>query len=152
MLRSILAIVVGVLVGGFVVFLIELPGYFIHPPPPGLDMQDAAALKSHFEKAPLAALVGVAIAWTVGPFVASWLAAFIARRAFLIHGMIIGVIFMLLDLVNIVSFPHPWWLAVIGVVAPLISAYLGASLAARMAGRSAAGPRSYDMRDKNMAC
>jgi hypothetical protein len=151
MLRSILAIFLGVLVGGIVVGLIEIPGYFIHPAPPGLDMKDAAALKRHFEKAPLAALAGVGVAWAVGPFVGAWLAALIARRAFLIHGLIVGAIFVFLDVVNLLSFPHPLWLAIIGVLAPPISSYFGATLAARMT-RPPSIAQPYDMREKNMAC
>ena len=151
MWRSILGIIVGVVVGGITVGLIEVPGYFIHPAPPGFDLNDAEAVKSHMATAPFAALLGVAIAWTIGPFVGALVAALIAGRAFLTHALIIGVIFVLLDLMNILSFPHPLWLAVVGIVAPPISAYLAAILAARMKG-TPSGPRTYDMREKNMAC
>jgi hypothetical protein len=152
MWRSILAIVVGILVGGLVVGLLELPGYFIHPLPPGFDMANAEALKGHFAKAPLAALVGVAVAWSIGPFVGAFLAAFIAQRAFLAHGLLIGVFFMAMDLINIFSFPHPTWLLLVGVIAPLVSGYLGASLAARFTRPPPTSPQPYDMREKNMAC
>src|SRR5688572_21651491 len=114
--RSILAIVGGVLLGGISVGLIELPGYVLHPSPPGLDTSDRAALGRHFENAPLPARLLVAVGWTIGPLVGGLVAGAIARRAFLLHGLVIGVIFLLLDVVNIVSFPHPVWLAVVGVV------------------------------------
>jgi uncharacterized protein YacL len=152
MWRSILGIIAGIVVGGITVGLIEIPGYFIHPPPPGLDMRDTGAMKSHFAKAPLPALLGVGIAWTIGPLVGAWLTALIAGRAFLLHGLIIGVVFSLLDLMNIVSFPHPIWLAIVGVVAPLLSSYVGASLAARRTRQQPRGAQPYDMREKNMAC
>jgi hypothetical protein len=150
MWRSILGIVAGVVIGGITVGLIEIPGYFIHPPPPGFDLNDAEAVKSHMATAPLAALLGIAIAWTIGPFVGTLVAAFIAGRAFLTHAMIIGVIFLLLDLVNVLSFPHPIWLAVIGVIAPPISAYFAAHLISRL--KAPTGPQPYDMRERNMAC
>jgi hypothetical protein len=152
MLRSIFGIILGILVGGIVVGLIELPGYFIHPPPPGFDMSDPEAMKSHFAKAPLAALAGVGIAWTVGPFVAAWLAATIARRACLVHALIVGAFFLLMDVLNLLSFPHPAWLAAIGVVAPGLAAWLGGVLAQRMSSPRPPGPQPYDMREKNMAC
>jgi len=77
--RSVLGVVAGVVAGGIVAFLIEIPGMFLHPLPPGVEVADAAALKAHFARAPLAALIGVAIAWSVGPLVGSWVAALIAR-------------------------------------------------------------------------
>jgi hypothetical protein len=151
MLRSILGIVLGVIAGGVVVGLIEATGMLIHPPPPGVSMFDTAAMKEHAAKAPPAALVPVGVAWTIGPFVAALVAALIAGRAHVLHGLVIGAIFVVLDLINIVSFPHPLWLTVVGVLAPPLSGWLGAALARRL-GRASAGPAPYDMREKNMAC
>jgi hypothetical protein len=152
MIRSILGIIAGIVVGGFVVGLIEIPGMLMHPLPPGTDMSNPAVLKEHLAKAPFVALLGVAIAWTIGPLVGSWLAATIARRAHFVHGLIVGLFFLAADVMNIVSFPHPRWLVAVGVLAPLISSWLGASLAARMASPKLSGPQPYDMRERNMAC
>jgi hypothetical protein len=152
MLRSILAIILGFLAGSFTVYLIELPGMIIYSPPPGTDMSDSEAMKKHLASLPTVALAGVALAWTMGPLVGAWLAALIARRAFLAHGLVVGAIFLVMDLIMLSMIPHPIWLAAVGVVAPLLSAWLGATLAARMSGPRPSGPQPYDMREKNMAC
>jgi len=152
MWRSILAVLAGIFAGGFLVFLIEIPGMLMHPLPPGADMNDVEVLRSHLEKAPLGALVLVAIAWTLGPLVGSWLAATIAGRAFLGHGVIVGMFFLAADVLNIRSLPHPAWLNVVGVVAPILASWLGAFLAQRSAVRRPSGPQPSDLREKNMAC
>jgi len=152
MWRSILGIVAGFFVGGIVAFLIELPGMIWYPLPPGTDMSNMEAIKSHMANAPLWAIAGVAIAWTIAPLVAAWIAAVIARRAPIIHGMIIGGLFFLADMANVLSFSHPTWLVAIGAIVPFVSGWLGASLAARMFPPAAAGPKPYDMRQRNMAC
>jgi hypothetical protein len=149
MWRTVLGIVVGFVVGVILVGLIEIPGYFLHPIPPGFDMNDPAALRAHMTKAPLAAIACVAIAWFVGPLVASWLAAFIGRRRS--AALVIGIVFLAADITNLASFYHPLWLVLVGLLAPLAAAWLGALLAGRMSG-SSSGPKPYDMRDKNMAC
>ncbi len=82
MIRSVLAVVAGIVVGGIVVGVCETPGLLLHPVPQGLDLNDPAQLKDHVAKAPLAAQVCVAVAWTLGPLAGSFVAARIARRAF----------------------------------------------------------------------
>ena len=152
MWRSILGIIAGCFAGGIVAFLVEVPGMLIHPLPPGTNMSDSEALKSHMANAPLAALLCVAVAWTMAPFVAAWLAGLIARRAFLAHALIVGIFFVAMDMINVASFPHPIWLIAVGMVAPLVASFLGGSLAARQVPSRPVGPQPYDMREKNMAC
>lgn len=153
MLRSILGIVLGILIGGLTVGLIEFAGNLFHPMPAEMDRNNWDAVKSHAAKAPLAAHACVAIGWTIGPLVGAWIAAMIARRSFLVIGLTIGIVFLLCDLAMILSLPTPLWLAAIGILAPLISAWLGASLAARMSRPTSSSPQPYDMRrEKNMAC
>jgi len=150
--RSVLGLMAGILAGGIVVALIEIPGMFLHPPPPGFDLSDAEAVKAHMAKAPFAALLGVAIAWTAGPLVGSFVAASIARWGYFAHGMIIASIFAILDVMNILSFPHPRWLTLVGVLAPWATGWIGSALAEWMFAPRAPDPKPYDMRKKNMAC
>jgi hypothetical protein len=150
--RSILAIIVGIIIGGFVALLIEIPGMLMHRFPPGTDLSDVEAMKRHMASAPTAALVGIAIAWSAAPLAGAWIAGLIARRAFFLHGLIIGGFFLAADVLNIRAFPHPGWLSVIGIVAPPLAAWLGATLAGRMVGGKTSTPQPYDMRQKNMAC
>jgi hypothetical protein len=55
-LRSIGGVVVGVLAGCLVVFLMELPGFYLHPLPPGVDPSNSEALRAHVARAPLVAM------------------------------------------------------------------------------------------------
>jgi hypothetical protein len=151
MWRSIFAVLAGILAGGALVFLIEIPGMLIHPLPPGTNLSDREALKQHMAEAPPAAQVLVAVAWTLGPLVGSWLAASIARQARLVHAVLVGMFFLAADMINIRSLPHPLWLNVVGVIAPIVASWIGGWLADRTAPR-ADSPQPYDMREKNMAC
>jgi len=153
MWRSILAIVAGVVVGGITVGIIELPGSLMYPPPAIKDAAiSEATMKQYLESLPLLPKLAVGIAWIAGPFIGAWTAARIARRAPVAHGLIIGAVFLLMDIAMIATLPHPFWLAAIGIVAPLIAGYLGASVAGKMMDQKNAGPQPYDMREKNMAC
>ena len=47
MIRSILAVVVGIVVGVVLVFLAQLPSYFLYPLPEGVKYDDSAAIAAH---------------------------------------------------------------------------------------------------------
>jgi hypothetical protein len=83
---------------------------------------------------------------------AALVAGLIARRALVVHGLIVGAIFVAFDLMNIFAFPHPTWLIAVGIVGPLVGSWLGALLALRTISNTPTGPQPYDMRQKNMAC
>src|SRR5262245_21091077 len=146
MFRSILGTIVGFVVGAICVGLLQIPGYFIHPPPPGFDINDAQAVKSHMAKAPLAAMVPLAISWFIGPLIGSWLAVVIARRSG--AALVIGILFLVADISNLAGFPHPLWLVIVGLLAPLVGVWLGASLAPSSA--ILTRPLPYDMRASTM--
>ncbi len=151
-LWSILAIFVGVVVGGIVVGVVEIPGYFIHPLPPDLKMEDHEALSAHMAKAPPLALANVALAWALGPLAGTLVACLIVRRKYVVHGLIIGVIFAALDAANYGLFPHPLWLMVAGIVLPFLTSSAAAAIAQWLFPPKACSPRPHDMRQKNMAC
>jgi hypothetical protein len=150
-LWSILAVIIGVIAGGLVVAIVEVPGYFIHPPPPGLKMDDMEAIKAHAAKAPFAAHLGIALAWGLGPLAGAIVTCLLTRRSYWVHGAIIGAIFILADVSNY-WIPTPLWLMVAGIFLPPITAALGVVIAQRQFPPRAGKPRPNDMRDRNMAC
>lgn len=150
-LRSLLAIFLGVIVGGITVAIVEIPGYFIHPPPPGLNFNDMEAMKAHAAKTPPLAMAVVALAWAAGPFVGTLVACLIVRKKYVVHGLIIGTIFALLDASNY-AIPHPLWLMVAGIVFPFLTSCAAAYLANRLFPPKAYPHQPFDMRKKNMAC
>jgi hypothetical protein len=151
-LWSLLAIFVAVIVGGITVGIVEIPGYFIHPPPPGLSFNDMEAMKAHAAKAPPLAMAVVALAWAAGPFVGTLAACLIVRKKYMVHGLIIGTIFALLDASNFGMFPHPIWLIVAGIAFPFLASSAAAFIANRLFPPKACSHQPFDMRKKNMAC
>jgi hypothetical protein len=78
---------------------------------------------------PVAALLLVLSGWVLGALIGGYVAARIARRswtAWVVGGVVeIGVI------ANAVLIPHPAWMTIAGVLAPMPAAWLGARLATR---------------------
>ena len=115
-------------------------------------MNDMEALKAHAAKAPPLAMADVALAWAAGPFAGTLVACLIARKKYVIHGLIIGVIFAALDASNYWMFPHPNWLMVVGIVFPFLTSCAAAAIAGRIFPPKSCPHQPYDMREKGMAC
>jgi len=153
MIRSILGVVVGIVAAVIVVGVLEAAGHWIFPPPPGIDLSDPEQLKTIMDKIPPVALVAVLVAWGAGSLAGGFTAAAIARRAHVVHALIVGGIQCAFGIITMLMIPHPlwFWFAAIAIVVP--ASYVGALLAKLLFRPSPpASPAPYDLREKNMAC
>lgn len=131
MLRTVLAVVLGLVMGGMVVFAIEVVGHLIHPPPADLDTGDREAMKRYVEQLPPAAFLFVLLAYAAGSFAGGWVAARVARRAPLVHAVIVGALLLAAGIMNVVMIPHPLWFTFASLAVFLPAALAGAWLARR---------------------
>ena len=128
MIRALLATVAGLAVAALMIGLLESIGHSMYPPPEGLDPYgDPEGFARAVEQMPAGTLIVVLLAWALGTFTGSWLAARIVGRAF--YGFLVGGVMMLGGITNVISIPHPWWFTVAGIVLFLPAAYAGARLA-----------------------
>ena len=132
--RSALAVVVGALVAGVLIAAVEGISSAIYPLPPGIDLHDHEAMRQHIHSLPVGAFLFVLAAWAMGSFGGSWVAARLATRARLTHGLIVGALFLLAGMMNLIMIPHPWWMWAGGILALAGCSYLGARLAGRARG------------------
>ena len=127
--RSVLTVLTGAVVAGVLIAAVEAVSSAIYPLPPGLDIHDHAAMRQHIDTLPVGAFLFVLAAWAIGAFTGSWVAARLAGRARLGHGLAVGALFLLAGVLNMLMIPHPWWMWVGGIVALAGCSYLGARLA-----------------------
>lgn len=132
--RSILVVLAGAVVAGVLIAAIEAVSSAVFPLPPGLDLHDHEAMRQHIDSLPVGAFLFVLAAWAIGAFAGSWVAARIAARARLAHGLAVGALFLLAGVLTMLSIPHPWWMWVGGIVTLGGCSYLGARLAIRAIG------------------
>ncbi len=134
--RSILAVLAGVLAAFVVIGLVQAIGVRVYPPPPGLDPRDTETFKAAVAQMPRGALLFVLLAYAAGSVAGGWVAARFIPRAKLMHGMIVGAFLLGAGVVNMSMIPHPGWFWVSAIAIYLLGAWSGA----RAAG--AGGPRS----------
>ena len=121
-MRTAAGAVLGIIVGGAVVFAVETIGHSMYPPPDGIDLSDPQAVKSLIASLPVAALVMVLVGWLVGSFAGAWVARRVGQSD--LAAWIVAAAFIAFTAVNFVMIPHPLWMMAIGVLIPLATAWL----------------------------
>lgn len=124
--RRIGGVVLGILAAGLVVMLVEGVGQSAFPPPAGFDPS-----APDLSLVPLPALVSVALAWVLGPLTGGLVATLVGKPPGPLPALVLGAFFLAADIANLVMIPSPWWLWVVGLLAPLPAAWAGFAWARR---------------------
>lgn len=124
MLRSILAVVAGVLVAAALVFAAEAAGHRLYPTP-AIGAVDCGSKAAYAEKAsaavcvaatPAGAKLAVVAGWLLGAFGGGVAAALIGRKWAPLP-LLVAATILLLCIVNFFAFPHPLWMIALAVLA-----------------------------------
>ena len=135
--RSILAIIGGMLVAFVVIALIEVIGMRLYPPPAGMDPRDPESIRQPMANLPRAALLCLLVAYAAGSVAGGWVAARFAPSARLMHAMIVGGVLLGAGLMNLRTIPHPTWFWVSSIAIYLLGAWSGGRAATPAAGSAA---------------
>jgi hypothetical protein len=130
-LRNILAVVAGLVVGGAVNMGILMLGMKVLPPPPGVNIMDIASINAHIHEYSFVAMMVPFLAHALGTLVGAFLAAKLAASKGMFPAMLIGIVFLLGGIDAVRQIPNaPLWFDVLDlVVAYLPMAWLGWLLA-----------------------
>lgn len=132
-IRNILAVVTGLIVGSAVNMGIIMISGNIIPPPPGVDVTDMESLKSSMYLFEAKHLIFPFLAHAVGTLVSAFIAALMAVSHNIKIALIIGVFFLLGGIMNIFMLPSPIWFAVLDLVGAYIPmAWFGSKLAIKI--------------------
>lgn len=123
MLRLVLGILAGLLVGVLVIFAVESVGHMLFPPPDGTNLTDPQAMRQVMMVIPWQAKAMVLIAWFLGILAGASTACLIAGRRAL-AGRITAALLFAFAVWTMISIPHPAWFVVAAVIATLVAALL----------------------------
>ena len=106
-LRMILGIFVGLIVGNIAIMGLHYLSMIVYPLPEGTDMSDMNAIAEYVKIAPLGSLLMVMLAHIGGTFLAGLSTALVSKKMLTVY--IIGSFFTLAGIYNLYVLPHPWW-------------------------------------------
>lgn len=133
MIRTILAAVIGMIVAGVAVGLVEFGNSQLFPFPPGFDMNDQAQIAAFVKTLPPVAFAVVIVGWAIGAFVGPLVAKKIAPAAGNRPAIAVAVIFLLFCVFNMFMLPHPIAFVVSALVVTPLSSFAAIKLSNRPA-------------------
>jgi hypothetical protein len=136
MIRNILAVIAGMIVGGVLNMALVMIGPMVIPTPAGVDMTTVEGLNASMHLLEPKHFVFPFLAHALGTLVGALVASFIAASSKLWVAIVVGAFFLLGGVIASVMIPAPIWFKALDLVAAYIPmAWIGAKLAG--AGRSA---------------
>ena len=126
--RSVVAVVLGLIVAMFFVVVVEVVGSVLHPFPPGVDPTDYDAVKAHVARIPTWVLLLCDVGWGLGTFVSSWVATRLGSGRRFAHGIVVGSILLVAAVANMLMLPYPVWFWVANLVGFPVAFTWGAKL------------------------
>lgn len=130
-LRGVLAVVIGLVIGGFVNSSIVKISPDVFGVPDGVDIMDVHSIKANLHRYSSTHFIGPLLAHGLGTLVGAFLTAKIALKSKMTLGMVIGGFFLLGGITMVVMLPEqPIWVMVVDLVlAYFPMSYLGVKLA-----------------------
>lgn len=132
MIRSILAVLAGLMVFFIAVTVLQGMMVQLYPLPAGIDPNDLEALKRALMGMPAGAFAVLLAAYAVGAMCGGAVAAAVAGRRKMLHAAIVGGLTMLAGIANFARLPHPSWVVLVGVPLFVVMALIGGRLGLRL--------------------
>lgn len=131
-LKNVLAVVAGIVIGSLVNGGIIMISSSVIPPPPGVDVTTEEGLKAgiHLFK-PINFLMPF-LAHALGTFTGAFVTAKIAANRKLLFAMLVGLLFLAGGIIMVLQIPSPTWFAMVDLLfAYMPMAWLGYLLAVK---------------------
>lgn len=116
MLRRILAVLVGLIVGSICITGVEKIGHYLYPPSAEAAAGDMKALQVYINDAPFMALFFIILAYALAAVVSGFTASKISNNGKSTAAVICGVIFLLMTIYMMASLPTPIWFWILGIL------------------------------------
>ena len=126
MVRIIGGIVAGAVVAVATIMIVEMLGHMIFPLPDDLALSDPEVVAGPSPAMPVAAQFIVVLAWFGGALAGGYVAKRIGCRWW--AAWVVAALVAVAGIVNVMMIPHPVWMQIAAVVAPLIGGVLAGHL------------------------
>ena len=123
--RDIAAGIAGILIAVGLIWIIEMAGHSVYPPPPDIDFSDIEALRAYTASLPFGAFLFIGGAWFIGTLGGTLAACHVGTAEPRIFAMVIGGVMLVATAFNLATIPHPLLFSITGIAGIIVAAWLG---------------------------
>lgn len=134
MAKRIIAVLLGVLTGIFVVILADSLSQYVYPSGETIDFSNPTAVEAYMNKLPFGALIIMAGGWLLSSFFGGLVSAYIHFAKAAQVSVVTGVVLLIGSMVNLYMIPHPMWMTITALVGYIPMARIGGQVALRLRG------------------
>ena len=127
MFKKILAVVVGLLIGGLGISLVQALSGQMYPWPEGLDYNNKEAFAAFVNTLPTGAFLMVILSYVVGSFFGGMAATAVGKEKYS-SGLIVGFGLTIAGVMNAIAIPQPLWVSIVSIIVFIPFALLGAKI------------------------
>ena len=127
MLKKIVAVVVGILIGGLGISLVQALSGQMYPWPEGLDYNNKEAFAAFMKTLPVGALLMVILSYIVGSFFGGMAATAVGKEKYS-SALIVGFGLTIAGVMNAIAIPQPLWVSIVSFLVFIPFALLGAKI------------------------
>lgn len=128
MRRRFVGLIIGLVCGGLVVAILESVSSSIHPISENLNPNNIDDLKDFIASLPKTAFAIVLLAHCLGSLAAGLSIILFVKEHWTVGALILGAIFTIAGVANLILIPHPVWFAVLDTLVYIPAAYAGSQL------------------------
>ncbi len=129
MLKTLLAIIVGISAGFVTVIAGDYLIHFIQPPPTDLTPGDSAAFAAYIDSIPFFVLFLLQLVWLASAFIGGFAASAIDKANWQRSTMISGLLLLAAAGINMTMIEHPLWMWIVSITFYPPLAWVGGGLA-----------------------
>ncbi|MFC3158282.1 hypothetical protein SAMN05443633_110162 [Chryseobacterium arachidis] len=115
MIRTVLAVIAGIIVGSIGIWLMEILGHSMYPYPAGLRPDDLEGFKAYVENLPFMGKFMVILGYALGALISGFVSTKIANNNTPVAAVSCGIIFLFFTIYNMIMLPTPAWFWVLGI-------------------------------------
>ncbi len=125
MLRSVIAVIAGIIAAVVMIYAVEAVGNLIHPMPPGMDPNNHEQMEAFLQNMPVSAFLVVLFAWAMGSFTGGFVTAIINKSRTVTPAFLVSIFLLSGGIVELFSMWHPVWMMIAGICLFIPATLLG---------------------------
>jgi len=130
--HNLLALAGGIAVSMVLITAVQVVNSMLFPLPEGIDIYNIEDVQALWEAVPFGSMMMVELSYLLGSLGGGYIIGTFAKSNHALFALVLGALLTIANVVNIMSIPHPLWMAILTMVTFIPATFLGCYLAQKL--------------------